>query len=240
MGKNNSTKNGQRPITEGVEEGFKQKRIRVYEDELDLVNNLRRIHNEAIENGLNPADVKHGWIKNDKSSLFFKNPNFNNELDKLSQFQKDLIKSLKQHSPSYPKLKRKKSKDGHLLVIDIADLHINKYAEKFLTGDEYNSEIAVNRALEGTKGLLQKAQGFDIEKILFVIGNDVLNTDSISRTTTRGTPQDTDKHWFTAFNLAKECYVKCIEMCLGVADVDVIHCISNHDATEIFLRLRSN
>jgi hypothetical protein len=119
------------------------------------------------------------------------------------------------------------------LVIDIADLHINKYAEAHLTGADYNSKIAVERAIEGTiegtKGLIQKASGFNIEKVVFVIGNDVLNTDNLSRSTTKFTPQDTDVNWFKAFNIAKDCYIRCIELCMQVANVDIIHCPSNHD-----------
>jgi len=145
------------------------------------------------------------------------------------QVKDDLIAQMNQHSPNYFKIKRDKITDGHLLVIDISDLHLNKHAEKELTGEDYNSDIAVKRALEGTRGLLKKASGYNISKILFVIGNDVLNTDTISRTTTSGTPQDTDLHWFKAFQLARKCYVVCIEMCMQVADVDVVHCPSNHD-----------
>ena len=204
-------------------------KYRLNNDEVAIVSEYRRIVNEAIDNGIDPKDVKHGWLKTDNSSLFFKNPNFNGESERRNKFQEDLLNSLKKHSPKYPKIKRKKGKDGHLLIIDIADLHINKYAESELTGREYNSGIAVERALEGTEGLLQKASGFNIEKILFVIGNDVLNIDNSVKATTRGTPQDTDVNWFTAFNIAKDCYVKCIEMCLSVADVDVVHCPSNHD-----------
>jgi len=77
--------------------------------------------------------------------------------------------------------------------------------------------------------LIQKASGFNVDKILFVIGNDVLNTDNLSKSTTKLTPQDTDVNWFTAFNIAKDCYIKCIELCMAVADVDVLHCPSNHD-----------
>ena len=145
------------------------------------------------------------------------------------QVKEDLIAQMDKHSPTYFKINRKPIQEGHLLVIDIADLHINKHAEKELTGEDYNSEIAVKRALEGTRGLLKKASGYNIEKIAFIIGNDVLNTDTINRTTTRGTQQDTDLHWFKAFQLARKCYVACIEMCLQVADVAVIHCPSNHD-----------
>jgi len=180
---------------------------------------------EAVDNGISPNKINHGWYKGEHFSLHFKEDNDGAKDD----FAKDIVEQLKDYSPNFPKIKRNKSKDGHLLVIDIADLHINKYADTFLTGAEYNSQIAVERALKGTEGLIQKASGFNIDKILFVIGNDVLNTDTLSRTTTKGTQQDTDVDWFTAFNIAKDCYIKCIEMCLQVADVDVIHCPSNHD-----------
>ena len=202
-------------------------RLRLKDDEFDLIQKYRRIKEESIAAGINPDDVKHGWLKTDKSSLFFKNPNFKTE--EKNKFAEDLIKELEQYSPNYPTIKHKKSKDGHLLVIDIADLHINKYAEAHLTGADYNSKIAVNRAIEGTKGLIQKASGFNVEKVVFVIGNDVLNTDNLSRSTTKFTPQDTDVNWFKAFNIAKDCYIRCIELCMQVANVDIIHCPSNHD-----------
>jgi hypothetical protein len=202
-------------------------RLRLKDDEFDLIQKYRRIKEESIAAGINPDDVKHGWLKTDKSSLFFKNPNFKTE--EKNKFAEDLIKELEQYSPTYPTIKHKKSNNGHLLVIDIADLHINKYAEAHLTGADYNSKIAVNRAIEGTKGLIQKASGFNVEKVVFVIGNDVLNTDNLSRSTTKFTPQDTDVNWFKAFNIAKDCYIKCIELCMQVANVDIIHCPSNHD-----------
>ena len=202
-------------------------RLRLKDDEYDLIQKYRRIKEESIAAGINPDDVKHGWLKTDKSSLFFKNPNFKTE--EKNKFAEDLIKELEQYSPTYPTIKHKKSNDGHLLVIDIADLHINKYAEAHLTGADYNSKIAVDRAIEGTKGLIQKASGFNVEKVVFVIGNDVLNTDNLSRSTTKFTPQDTDVNWFKAFNIAKDCYIRCIELCMQVADVDIIHCPSNHD-----------
>ena len=188
------------------------------------------IHDSCDRLGVDPSTVKHLWKKNKDESIFVKNPLFVQEIEQTyNDLKEGIIKEMDSYSPKYPKIKRNKSGDGHLLIIDIADLHINKYCESFVTGAEYNSKLAVDRAVAGTMGLLQKARGFDIDKILFVVGNDVLNTDNITNGTTKGTPQDTDSHWFKAFNLAKDCYVKCIEMCLSVADVDIIHCPSNHD-----------
>ena len=92
------------------------KRLRLKQDEFDLIQNYRRIKEESIAAGINPDDVKHGWLKTDKSSLFFKNPNFKTE--EKNKFAEDLIKELEQYSPKYPTIKRSKSKDGHLLVLD--------------------------------------------------------------------------------------------------------------------------
>lgn len=214
--------------TESMAKGIsKNNRLRLSNEETEIINKYRRINTESKGMGLNPSDVHSGWIKTDAASLYFQNPHFNKgEGDK---FAKDLVKSLKSHSPKYPKLARTKFTDGHLLVIDIADLHINKYATAELTGADFNSQLAVERAVEGTKGLIRKASGYNIDKILFVIGNDVLNTDNLTKSTTKNTPQDTDVSWYEAFLIAKKCYVECIELCLGVADVDIIHCPSNHD-----------
>ncbi|QCZ35023.1 hypothetical protein D8Z79_025845 (plasmid) [Escherichia fergusonii] len=114
-------------------------------------------------------------------------------------------------------------------MVDLADLHINKFCEVFMTGDYYNSQRAVERAIEGVKGIVQKSSGFNIEKIVFVVGNDVLNTDNIHKATTKGTAQDTDLHWYKAFKVGLDCYVSCVDYLLGFADVEVIHCPSNHD-----------
>lgn len=181
----------------------------------------------CAEMGVNPNDAPMLWLKNKDASIRVTNPAYKKQ--DQNQFFEELVASFAEYKLDYPTINREPNPDGHLLVVDIADLHINKYAEAHLTGADYNSKIAVERALEGTRGIINKASGFNVDKILFVIGNDVLNTDNLNKQTTRGTPQDTDLNWFTAFNIAKDCYVKCIEMCMQVADVDVLHCPSNHD-----------
>jgi len=229
-----SSKKGKRDETKGVEEGFNQKRVRLYKDELEVINNLRRIRNEAIENGLDPKDVKHGWIKNDNSSLFFKNPNFNNALDNQSKFTKDLLNSLKEHAPKYPTINRVKSKDGHLLVVDPADVHVGKLCTVFETGKDYNSQIAVQRCLDGVDGILNKSNGFNIDKIVFIGGNDILHVDNAKNTTTSGTYQDASGMWYENFMLAKQLYIDILEKLISIADVHFIFNPSNHDYTNGF------
>ena len=133
------------------------KRLRLKQDEFDLIQNYRRIKEESIAAGINPDDVKHGWLKTDKSSLFFKNPNFKTE--EKNKFAEDLIKELEQYSPKYPTIKRSKSKDGHLLVLDPADIHVGKLCSILETGKEYNQQIAVRQVKEGVQGILDKSSG---------------------------------------------------------------------------------
>ena len=99
----------------------------------------------------------------------------------------------------YEKIRRQNYSLPCLLVIDPADIHVGKLASSFETGEDYNTQIAVQRVREGVDGILHKASGFNIEKIVFVAGNDILHIDTPKRTTTSGTPQDTDGMWYDNF-----------------------------------------
>ena len=136
---------------------------------------------------------------------------------------------IENHSPYYPSVKRKNKNANHLLVVNPADIHIGKYANGVETGSEYDVETACMRVLEGLEGLISKAQGFDVERVLFCIGNDVLHIDNVYNTTTKGTHQDTDGKWWEHFEVALALYVKCVEMLREIAPVDVVHSMSNHD-----------
>lgn len=188
---------------------------------------LKAIEEHATKHGLDVKDVHSGWIKDKESSLYFKNP----ELDKDFQerFKEELLESIKGHSASYMTIIREKCKDGHLLVIDPADIHIGKLCSAFESGKEYNSEIAVKRVLEGVQGIIEKSNGFNIDKILFIGGNDVLHIDTPKGTTTSGTVQDTDGMWYDNFLKAKRLYVDVIDMLMNIADVHFTFNPSNHD-----------
>jgi len=151
----------------------------------------------------------------------------------LTANETDILKTvsnfIENHSPHYPSIKRKIKLNNHLLVINPADIHIGKYANHLETGDGYNVEIACERVLEGLQGLIDKSQGFDVDRVLFCIGNDILHIDNVYNTTTAGTNQDVDGKWWEHFEIALALYVKCVEILREIAPVDVIHSMSNHD-----------
>lgn len=203
------------------------KRLWLKSHEVNFIEELRAIDKASKDSGLDPDTVKHGWIKSEGSSLFFTNPNY--KVSEQNAFVKDLIKSLESHSPKYDKIKRTPSKDDHLMVVSPADVHIGKLASSFETGEDYNSNIAVQRVIEGVLGILNKSCGYSFDKILFVGGNDILHVDTPRNTTTKGTPQDTDGMWYDNFLKAKQLYVDVIDILLNVADIHFVFNPSNHD-----------
>lgn len=210
-------------------------RMRLNDDEANLVLQHRAISNACDSAGVDIKDVKHGWLKSDKASLAFTNKEYQTKESQEFNILKDLIlEEVKNYSPKYEKIKYAKSDESHLLVLDPADVHVGKLCRSFETGEEYNQQIAVKRVKEGVNGILNKAKGFDIDLIALIIGNDILHTDSPRRMTTSGTPQDTDGMWYDNFLTAKRLYIDLIEQLIQVSPVLVVYNPSNHDYTHGF------
>ena len=202
----------------------------LYKGKIDMLSTLADKHN------VNISTIRSAWIKPDKEISFnVKNPFFvdDSEVD-FEKLKQSILQSVKDISPTISKIERKSTPESHALVIDPADIHIGKLCTEFETGKEYNSQIAVKRVKDGVNGLLSKSSGFAIDKIIFIIGNDILHTDTPKRTTTSGTPQDTDGMWYDNFIMAKNLYIDIILMLMDTADVEVIYNPSNHDYTNGF------
>jgi hypothetical protein len=204
--------------------------------------------NEGIYKACDEVDIdftsaKNIWIKTKNEngsgvSAFVVNPNYVAPtaiaVDQMSVLQADLIASLQEYSPNFVKLERIEDSNSYLLVLDPADIHIGKLCSAFEVGEAYNNQIAVQRVLEGVRGILQKVSSFNIDKILFIGGNDILHIDNPLKTTTSGTPQDTDGMWHSNFLIAKQLYVEILELLITVADVHFDFNPSNHDYTNGF------
>ena len=186
---------------------------------------------ECQEHGIDVNDVKHFWHKSRKISMFVvaqNRPTYETVRD-------ELIKEMRKHSPKYPRITYRKPRDGHMLVLDPADVHIGKLAVKTETGQHYDMETAVKMVHEGCEGILRHASGFPLERIMLVVGNDVLHRDNPQNTTTSGTRQDTDGMWHEAFIAARQMYVTLIERLMKVAPVHVVFNPANHDYQSGFM-----
>lgn len=179
-----------------------------------------------------PHSWDHGWLKTDGASIHIKNKE---NLVTYDDIRDELVEAVKAHSPKYRKLERKKVKDGHLLVVSPTDIHIGRYSSESETGKRYNVEIAKETATKCLEGLLQKTSGFNIDKIFFLGGHDILNVDNPHNSTTAGTKQDNDRIWHENFIAARELCVHMLESLMTVADVHVMYNPSNHDYSSGFM-----
>jgi hypothetical protein len=57
----------------------KSNRFRLKVDEIEVLNQYRAIKTASDEIGIDDKDVKHGWLKSEKSSMFFTNPLYKEE-----------------------------------------------------------------------------------------------------------------------------------------------------------------
>lgn len=194
----------------------------------------KALREECDKVGIPTDDVRHYWYKGEHFSIFAGNKKID-----LWALKDAIVEDMAQYAPKYPKIKYKKISDSHLLVIDPADIHINKLCSAFETGDPYDTATAIARVKEGVLGILHKAQPYNIDQILFIIGNDILHTDNPKSTTTSGTSQDTELLWYDAFKLAFKLYVDVIETLASVATITVQYDPSNHDYLVGFLLAQS-
>jgi hypothetical protein len=202
-------------------------RKRLSKDEADIIEGIRSL---CQEQNISVKDVKHGWSKSEGASLFFTNPGYKpKSVQDFEALGKTLIDDLRAYTPRFDKIERKPCPDPHLLVVDPADIHIGKLCSAMEVGEKYDSQIAVRRVLQGVKGILDKTSGVNIDKILFVGGNDLLHVDGPNNTTTSGTRQDVSGIWHENFLIAKQLYIDCLELLLSVADVHFTFNPSNHD-----------
>ena len=177
-------------------------------------------------NGTDASKVSHYWDKSDKRfSIFVKNK----ELLTYEDVRDEFIKEMRKHSPKYKTIKRKQHKDPHLLLLDPADIHINKLALAEETGEDYNIKKAIDQVHEGVEHLLGRAQGYNLDRITLVIGNDILHSDDTKGRTTSGTQLDVDSAWWYAYRAARKMYVQIIDALIPLCDVQIVFNPSNHD-----------
>lgn len=124
----------------------------------------------------------------------------------------------------------KNDDENNLLEISIFDLHIGKLAWSGETFENYDTKIARERFLLSIVKLLHRASGFKFSRILFPVGNDFFNSDTIFNTTTHGTQQDEDLRWQKTFDVGVRLIIDGVNLLkqTGVP-IDIVVIPGNHD-----------
>lgn len=159
----------------------------------------------------------------------------NRPLILLNDIKADMIAELKTFSHKYPKIEYKKDKDRkYLFEVSIFDLHFGKLTWDEETGSNFDIKIAREVFLTCLNQLIEQAKNYQIERIVFPIGNDFFNVDNHQETTVNGTPQDEDTRWKKTFVRGRQLIVEAIDILRMIAPVDVLVIPGNHDFTRSF------
>ena len=110
-------------------------------------------------------------------------------------------------------------------IISLQDLHFGK------PGNETMASIAMNTV----NSLLAKSIGYNLEKIILVLGGDALQMDTFNGTTTKGTPIETNTSAQDAYIQAFEGLYLLLTLMRGYTNnVHVMFIPGNHDRLTSF------
>jgi len=130
---------------------------------------------------------------------------------------------------------RKSNNSGNMLEINIPDIHFGKLAWGTETMYEnYDSTIAEQMYMRALATLLERVKGYSFDKIIFVVGNDLFNSDNIENQTTKGTIVTTDGRYHKTFWKVRRTITRCIEMLREIAPVEVLLVPGNHDNLSVW------
>lgn len=123
----------------------------------------------------------------------------------------------------------KYKKDGVTVEINFADVHIGKYITALVAMGNYNSDIAIEKVKTALIKSIQATGHYNIKKIIFIVGQDYINFDTLQGTTTKLTRQDMNEFYQVVYEKAYELLINSVEMLRNVAPIEVIYVKGNHD-----------
>ena len=146
------------------------------------------------------------------------------DLEEIDKHFAKLDRTFKQ-----PTIKPIHIKGNYMAEVNIADVHLGKLCWRGDTGNNYDYKIAREVFYKVLNEICNEIQDKKLEYITFVWANDFFNSDTIDKTTTGGTPQDTDVRWQKLFNVGVEMLVTAVSQLSAIAKVKTFYTPSNHD-----------
>jgi len=133
--------------------------------------------------------------------------------------------------------KRRRSKHAVMVEISAPDLHVGKLAWNPETDwGHYDVRHAETVFTEAIEALVERVQALPerVERILFPIGNDLVQTDNLMGTTTSGTYVDSDSRYIKSFRRACLLMQWAIDRLSEVSSVQGVVVPGNHDRLTAF------
>ena len=120
-------------------------------------------------------------------------------------------------------------KDGKMLELNLADLHLGKLAWIGDAGENYDYKIARDRFFYVINDVLTRTTHYKFSKILFIFSNDYFHFDHTNALTSAGTQMDADLRWAKLYKIGTDMLIKGIDLLSQHAPVETFYIGSNHD-----------
>lgn len=124
---------------------------------------------------------------------------------------------------------------GNVLEISLPDAHLGKLAWGEETGfGNYDTRIAERAYMEALEMVLERSPKVHYDKVIYVVGNDLLQSDDPEGRTTSGTQVDCDGRYHKTFRTVRNMITRSIEMLRRIAPVHVVMVSGNHDSLSVW------
>ena len=145
-----------------------------------------------------------------------------------------ILEEMKKHAPE-PKVPRWKKKPRgklpktkYLFVPCLYDLHLAALAWAVETGQNWDIKIACKAHQYALADLVHRVGGYQIERILYVIGNDFFHVNAEDNKTKLGTSQDVDGRLAMALFRGCDIVKAGLLMLRDIAPIDIVLIPGNH------------
>lgn len=160
----------------------------------------------------------------------------------LQRLHDEMLADIAEHAPpaAPPPLSMHTSADDPVMIeLAVHDPHVGMLAWGKEVGKSYDTDIATQDYAAAVEYLLQIARIYPVERILYVVGHDLLHVDTTGQnkqggTTTAGTPQDIDSRLERMFTAVRKAVVRGVDLARTIAPVDVMVVPGNHDQTSMY------
>ena len=147
-----------------------------------------------------------------------------------------LIDEMKANNVTFPKVKYIKREGAKRdLEISLTDIHMGMKSFKPGSNNEWDIDIVYNLTMNVIERLLSDSKPFGpFNKIVFLLGSDLMHADNYNHTTTKGTPQPEMLSYSHVYLKARKLLIAMVERLRLEAPVKVLVIPGNHDRQSSF------
>ena len=141
-------------------------------------------------------------------------------------FEAQLLEKLQGISPIIP-ARHAENNSKLCYLVSIADFHFDQLDS---TSVATKRELFMDKLYE----IMDRVKNYELEQIIFVIGNDFLNSENLTQKTVKGTTQYNSIGWSEAFTEGTNLLIDAINFLSTISTVAVISVQGNHSKTTEF------